>query len=161
MDTQTYAPTPEEIPSLFVQAWNARDANGIANLFTLDANFVNVVGIWWKNRKDIWKAHDYGLRVIFKDSTLEVRQVNVKYLTPEVATVHSRMKLVGQSQHINSKQPGQRFNIFTFVVQKQNSGWVVVAAHNTDQAPFKETNLIDETGNLHAVSYRNKPSLDK
>lgn len=38
--------TPEDIPSLFIHYWNQRDAKGIAEQFTEDADFVNVVGLW-------------------------------------------------------------------------------------------------------------------
>lgn len=39
--------TAEEIPYLFKEAWNQYDADGIANLFFEDADFVNVTGKWW------------------------------------------------------------------------------------------------------------------
>lgn len=42
---------PKEIPYLFEQYWNQRDAGSLANLFAEDADFVNVVGIWWACRK--------------------------------------------------------------------------------------------------------------
>lgn len=48
---------PEEIPSLFVEAWNRRDPNRIASLFDQDAEFVNVTGLWWHDRASIRKAH--------------------------------------------------------------------------------------------------------
>jgi len=38
---------PEEIPARFAEAWNERDPDKIAALFDEDADFVNVVGIWW------------------------------------------------------------------------------------------------------------------
>lgn len=151
---QFFAKTPEQIPVLFMNAWNKGDAVGIANLFVEDAEFVNVVGLWWHERYAIWKAHDYGLRVIFPNSTLEIRQVRTKIQSNEIATVHVRMKLSGQSMHASAKKVGSRQNIFTFVVRKEPKGWVCVAAHNTDIVPGKETNIIDESGQLKAVDYR-------
>jgi uncharacterized protein (TIGR02246 family) len=41
---------PETVPSRFVEAWNARDTDGIAALFEKDAEFVNVTGLWWHER---------------------------------------------------------------------------------------------------------------
>jgi len=38
------AEEPEDIPKLFVEFWNQKDAAGIASLFKEDAEFVNVVG---------------------------------------------------------------------------------------------------------------------
>lgn len=151
---QTYLQQPEELPEKWVDAWNRRDAEALANLFTEDAEFVNVVGLWWHNRKDIWKAHDYGLRVIFNDSTLELRKTTCKYIGNGAAVVHARMKLSGQSQHGDVTSPLDRKNIFSFVIEKKEQGWVCVSAHNTDVVPGKETNLIGENGEMKSVDYR-------
>jgi hypothetical protein len=109
MNSRPRIVSPEEIPALFAEAWNERDADKIAALFDEDADFVNVVGIWWSNREDIRKAHHYGLRVIFNNSDLKVTKTRLKYLSDSIATVHAK--------------PGMRFNIFTFVVHITENGW--------------------------------------
>ena len=144
--------SPEEIPARFVQAWNERDAAKLAALFDDDADFVNVVGIWWSNRGEIRKAHDYGLRVIFNDSDLKVTKTKVKFLSDTIATVHARMRLKGQTP-IDNITPGMRFNIFTFIVHHTENGWSCAAAQNTDIVPGKETNLA-EGGEIKAADYR-------
>lgn len=148
--------SPREIPSRFAKAWNEGDANKIAALFDEDADFINVVGIWWNNRDDIQKAHDYGLKVIFNQSELRVTKTEVKFLSETIAIVHARMRLKGQTSRQNSTdQPGLRFNIFTFVVHKTKNGWSCAAAHNTDIVPGKETNIVKD-GNIKAIDYRNQ-----
>ncbi|OJJ16329.1 DUF4440 domain-containing protein [marine bacterium AO1-C] len=156
MFQQKYVTKPEDIAALFVQAFNERDAVALANLFTDDAEFVNVVGLWWHNRQAIWKAHDYGLRTIFNNSVVELRKVKVKTITPEVALVQARMKLTGQTPHAGVASPQGRQNIISFVAQKMPDGWVCVSAHNTDIIPGKETNIVDESGNITSVDYRKK-----
>src|SRR5690606_10485176 len=64
--------TPEDLPRLFAEAWNRRDPDALASLFELDAEFVNVTGIWWHDRDAIRKAHAYGLSRIFPESTLRI-----------------------------------------------------------------------------------------
>lgn len=155
--SQAYAPSPESLPQLFKDAWMARDAESLANLFAEDAEFVNVVGLWWHNRSAIWKAHEYGLRKIFSQSTLEIRQVRVKQISEETAVVHARMKLSGQSSAGGVLIPGHRFNIISMVAQKKEKGWICVSAHNTDIVPGVETNLIDAKGNMRSVDYRKEP----
>lgn len=153
-----YAKTPEAIPDLFVEAWNRRDAGGIAGLFAEDAEFINVVGLWWHDRQAIWKAHDYGLRTIFNHSTLEIRRTKVRQLSDDIAIVYARMRLSGQSSHGDIESPGVRQNIFSFVVQKKPEGWICVSAHNTDRIQGKETNIVDEEGRMRSVDYREKSS---
>lgn len=151
---QTYLKKPEDLPEKWVEAWNNRDAVAIANLFTEEAEFVNVVGLWWHDRKAIWKAHDYGLRVIFDNSDIQIRKVTVKKVTDDVAVVHARMKLTGQTAIDENADPGERKNVFSFVMKKETKGWVCVSAHNTDVVPGKETNIIDESGKVKSVDYR-------
>ncbi|CAN5326696.1 SgcJ/EcaC family oxidoreductase [soil metagenome] len=146
---------PEEIPVLFAAAWNNRSAEALASLFFEDADFVNVVGLWWHNKKDIRKAHDYGLKVIFNKSILKLLKTKVKLITEEVAVVHARMKLSGQSEHEMEQQTETRYNIFTFMVKKTQSGWKCVAAQNTDIVPGAETNIV-VNGQIKAVDYRQK-----
>ena len=153
---QTYAQHPEQIPELFVQAWNRKNAIELANIFVEDAEFVNVVGLWWHSRQAIWKAHDYGLRVIFPDSTLEVRRIKTQLLSQDIALIHARMKLSGQRALHGINQPGDRQTIFSFVGQQKEKGWVCVSAHNTDIVPGKETHIIDHHGEISSVDYRKK-----
>ena len=148
------AKEPGEIPALFVEAWMNRDANMLSSLFTEEAEFVNVVGLWWHNRKDIERAHAYGFENIFGESDLRIMESSVKYLHEDVAVVHARMRLKNQTQKGEVRTPSIRQNIFSFVVQKQEGSWVCVSAHNTDIVPGAETNIIDEEGNFRSVNYR-------
>lgn len=154
---QTFKPvkSPERIPKRFAEGWNERNADKIAALFDEDAEFVNVVGIWWHNREDIRRAHDYGLRVIFNKSELKVGKTSVKYISDSVAVVHARMLLKGQSE-IKGGTSKNRQTIFSFVVHERDGEWSCASAHNTDIVPGKETNFIDPDGELKAVDYRQK-----
>ncbi len=147
---------PEEIPALFIRYWNERRADGIASLFPEEAEFVNVVGLWWHTREDIRKAHDYGLRVIFNNSTLSLIRSSIKYLSNDIAVVHAKMKLEGQTSHDDTSHPATRRNIFTFVIKRNGGQWLCEAAHNTDIIPGMETHIIDDSGNIKAVDYRKK-----
>jgi len=69
-----YGPSdqPERIAERWVAAWNALDANGIARLFDVEVEFVNVTGLWWHSRDAIRRAHAYGFETIFADSTISL-----------------------------------------------------------------------------------------
>lgn len=146
--------TPESIPTIFTEAWNKRDAHRIAGLFDVDAEFVNVTGLWWHNRADIEKAHAYGLSTIFKDSSLTIIRTKVKYLSESIAVVQAKMKLSGQTAIGTVKEPGERRTLFTFVVHKVAGKWSCASAQNTDIVPHQETHIRDEKGQLIPASYR-------
>lgn len=145
---------PEHIPVVFVEAWHQRDADGIAALFDADAEFVNVTGLWWHDREAIRRAHAYGLAHIFDQSTLRLGTVRVKQLGDDVAVVHARMTLSGQTAAGGVAAPGTRTTVFSFVVHRTPDGWRCASAHNTDVAPGMETNIVDADGILRAVDYR-------
>lgn len=143
---------PADIPRLFVEAWNERRADKIADLFVPDADFINVVGIWWENKEDIQKAHGYGLTVIFNESRLTLGKVKVKMLSPDIAVVHARFRLTGQRGH--GQPAGLRQNLFLFVIQRLQERWLAVSAQNTDIVTGAETNIRRADGTLVPADYR-------
>ncbi|WP_292059948.1 MULTISPECIES: SgcJ/EcaC family oxidoreductase [unclassified Brevundimonas] len=145
---------PESIATLFAKAWALRDADKLASLFDEDAEFVNVTGLWWHDRESIRKAHAYGFERIFGGSVLRVMKVKVKALGENVAVVHARIRLEGQSGVAQVDQPGVRNTIFSFVVHRGDDGWRCASAHNTDIVPHMETNMVAPDGRFTAVSYR-------
>ena len=149
-----HAGRPEDIPRLFVEAWNNRDPDALASLFDSDAEFVNVTGLWWHDRASIRKAHAYGLERIFNASTLAVDEARVKRLSDDFAVVHAAMTLSGQTAIAAIKQPGVRKTIFSFVVHRLADGWMCASAHNNDVVPNMETNVIDDDGAFRAANYR-------
>jgi uncharacterized protein (TIGR02246 family) len=101
------------------EAWNHHDMKAWANLFTEDADFVNVAGWWWKGRGEIEKKHTEIHAYIFRDSTLTIGEIQTRFLTPEIAVVHIMWSLTGNRNPDGSDgQP--RKGIFTQVLQKQN-----------------------------------------
>jgi uncharacterized protein (TIGR02246 family) len=153
-EPHAHAGRPEDIPRLFVEAWNKRDPDALASLFDSDAEFVNVIGLWWHDRASIRKAHAYGLERIFNASTVTVNELRVKNLSGDVAIVHASMTLSGQTAIGEIRQPAPRTTIISFVVHRVAGRWMCASAHNTDVVPNMETNVIGGDGAFRAASYR-------
>lgn len=145
---------PEDIPKVFAEAWNRRDPDKIASIFDEDGEFVNVVGLWWHGRKAIRKAHAYGFSRIFNESALSIETVKVKTLSPDIAVVHAKMRLTGQTPVGDVSGPKERTNIFSFVARRTGSGWSCASGHNTDVVPNMETNMVGDDGHFRSVNYR-------
>lgn len=149
-----HADRPQDIPRLFVEAWNKRDPDALASLFDSHAEFVNVTGLWWHDRVSIRNAHAYGLERIFNASTLVVNDLRVKQVSDDVAIVHAAMTLTGQTPIAAIRQPGPRNTIFSFVVHRVGGLWTCASAHNTDVVPNMETNVVGDYGTFRAANYR-------
>ena len=148
-------PDPADFPNAFTNAWMARDGKALADLFVADADFVNVVGIWWEERAAIARAHSYALTSFFAQTRLTPGRVKVRMLGTDAAVVHCRFHLSGQTTPDgDTAQP--RNTILIFVLTRTPDGWKAVAAQNTDIVPGMETQI--NTGTLQSADYRKKPT---
>ena len=87
----------EDVPAAFIAAWNRHDMAALAALFTEDAEFVNVVGLWWRTRAEIEAAHAATHATMFRDSRLKGDMAEVTSLGPGIAALHVTWTLTGQS----------------------------------------------------------------
>lgn len=147
-------PTPGAMPAAFAAAWQARDPDALADLFEPDAEFVNVVGLWWHDRAAIRQAHAYGLDVLFPDSTLAVVRTREKPLAATISVVHALFRLTGQSPVDGVATPGERRTVFSFVMRRGADGWRCASAHNTDVVAGAESHVRDADGGLRPADYR-------
>ena len=115
------------------EAWNKHDARGYASLFTEDGDVVNVVGWWWKGRSEIERKLGEAFAVMFRDSRLSVADVQVRFLTPDIAVAHVRWTMTGAKPPPGIPEPRQ--GIQTQVLRKQGGQWLIAAFQNTNSIP--------------------------
>ncbi len=144
--------TPEDIAPAVADCWNGRDAEGFAALFAEDADFVNVVGLWWRKRRDIARAHAYGFERIFRHAEMEILEQRVRPLGEGHCVLHLRWRLSGQTT-LEGEQAGVRQGVFILVAEQTDRGWQIVAAQNTDIIAGAETYISAESG-TRPLSYR-------
>lgn len=151
-ENQTVMTSPLEVLKLWEHAWAARDADALAALFVSDAEFVNVVGLWWHDRPAIRQAHAYGFDVIFGASTFEFIGQRRRDVGDDGAVVHGKWRLTGQQTPQGvSNEP--RYGIFTFVLERKANKWLVVAAQNTDIIAGVESIAVVDGASV-ATDYR-------
>ena len=142
----------EAVARAFFDAWNAGDADAIAALFLDDADFVNVVGLWWRSARQIRKAHDYGFRRIFSGATCRITDLKVRALSADIHVVHTVSTLQGQTAP-DGETAGERVAVISMVTQRQNNGFLIVSCQNTDRIEGADTHIAVSTG-LRPISYR-------
>ena len=145
--------TPEQIVQTFVDGWNESNPEKLASIFVVDAEFVNVTGLWWHDKERIYQAHEYGLRVIFKGATLKITRLKTRWLSDDIALVHAKMKLTGQTPFGATEQTATRNNILLFVCKRQNNQWMCETVQNTEIISGQETFIINQSGERSAVNY--------
>jgi uncharacterized protein (TIGR02246 family) len=111
--------------------WNTHDTTAMAELFTADADFVDVAGTHWKGRRQIRDEHVKSHRMQFKDSVLTFRSVDVRFLKPDVALVHIDWRIEGdRASDGTSRAP--RNGVMSWVVVRQRDDWRIASSHNTN-----------------------------
>ena len=115
------------------EAWNRHDAKEYAALFTSDGDVVNVVGWWWKGRSEIETNLTAAYAVTFRDSTLRINDVQVRFLGHDVAVAHVRWSMDGSKTPPGIPEP--REGIQTQVLQKRDRAWRIAAFQNTSSLP--------------------------
>ncbi len=133
MDTQDEAAI-RGIVDQFAASWNRHDPEALAALFADDADFVNVIGLWWRGRAEIAERMRGNHATIFRESRLTPDQTRVRFLRPDVALVHTTWELAGQRTRDGRAVP-PRTGIATFVLAKRDGTWSISAFHNTDVVP--------------------------
>ncbi|MEM1046045.1 MAG: SgcJ/EcaC family oxidoreductase [Pseudomonadota bacterium] len=144
--------TGETVARAFFDRWNDNDADGLAALFSEDADFVNVVGLWWRNRRAIRKAHDYGFRRIFQNAQLEIVELAVRELSDDIHIVHTVSILRGQTGP-DGAPAGERVAVISMVTRRGAAEFEIVSLQNTDRIDGADTHVRDP-GGFRPVSYR-------
>lgn len=126
----------------FATAWNHHDMDAFGKLFAPDADFVNVGGVRWVGRQEIQLHHAWSHGTIpensipgedpahygiFKHSTMNFVHIDVRFLRKDVALAHADWELLGDARTQNPRR-----GLLIFVLTRQDEGWLVAAAQNTE-----------------------------
>jgi uncharacterized protein (TIGR02246 family) len=115
------------------EAWNQHDAKAYASLFTEEGDIVNVVGWWWKGRAEIEKKLTDAYAFVFRESTLSIAEVQVKFLAPDIAVARVKWTMTGARTPKGIPEPQQGIQIQ--VLQKQAGKWLISSFQNTNSIP--------------------------
>lgn len=119
------------VVNAFAETWNRHDMNAFADLFAEDAEFVNVVGLWWKGRPEIKGAHQFTHQTMFRNSRLSIHEVVVRFPAPGIAISRCRWTLEGHVSPEGGSLPA-RNGILLNVLQKTGGTWRIIDSQNTD-----------------------------
>jgi uncharacterized protein (TIGR02246 family) len=115
------------------EAWSRHDAKAYAALFTEDCDVVNVVGWWWKGRKELERKLTPMFSSMFSESQLTITDVHVRFLSPDIALAHARWTMTGA--HTPPGIPEPRAGLQTLVFTKVGGRWLIAGFQNTNSVP--------------------------
>lgn len=121
----------DSVVQAFSECWNRHDMEAFAELFAPDAEFVNVVGMWWKGRAEIRAAHEFTHSTMFKSSRLTILETSVRFPAPQLAIARSRWLLEDHAGPDGEPLPA-RHGVLVNVLARRGGRWSIIDAQNTD-----------------------------
>jgi len=122
----------------FEEAWNHHDMKAMGDVFTEDAELINVVGTRWQGRANIVKALGIFHREMFKREQIHFDEITIRSVTPDVAIVVAIQTGSGEMMlpegHGHKETPAGS-QLDTFVVVKRQGIWKVSHGQNTTVNP--------------------------
>ncbi len=125
----------KSVVASLAESWNRHDMMAFAAAFAANADFVNVIGMHWQGRQEIEAKHTLTHRTIFRNSTLQVIDQSVRFLSPRIALAHVSTELKGAESLRERVAPETRRALMSCVLVKEADRWLITAAHNTDFFP--------------------------
>jgi uncharacterized protein (TIGR02246 family) len=114
----------------FENGWNNHNMDTMFQAFRPDADWVNVVGMWWQGLADVRLAHRAYHETIFKDTPLHIEAVQVRLVTADVAIAVVRWKKGSFLPPDGRLRPAGQ-DLMSLVLVKQKGRWLIAHGHNT------------------------------
>jgi uncharacterized protein (TIGR02246 family) len=125
-----------ELELQFNAAWDRHDPDGLSESLVEDAQFITVNGAWTTSRagfRDLMQRL-HGPNGPFRSSTRRSPEMQVRFLAPDIAILHTRFWIKGEVMHDALSQQ-DRESVGTRVLHKIAGRWRIVATQNTDVRP--------------------------
>jgi len=126
----------ELLLSSLIDCWNRHDVPALASYFAEDADFVNVLGARMQGRTTIEAQHKRLHETIFRRTVLRKVAITVRLVREDVAVAHVQWEMTGAEPVPGWNVSDPRRGIFSYILVRQNEGWRITAAHNTDTIPL-------------------------
>ncbi|RZM29617.1 MAG: SgcJ/EcaC family oxidoreductase [Pedobacter sp.] len=129
----------EKQVNAMVNSWNKHDHSDMKNYCTADCSWVNIVGMWWKNLKEVEYSTQFYHTNMFKNTTMTNKGVFVRMVTPTVAVVQFKSFVSAFTTPDGHKIPGSD-DIALLVYVKQKGKWLMTAGENVVIDPEAQKN---------------------
>jgi uncharacterized protein (TIGR02246 family) len=112
-----------------IAAFNRHDP--APSLFTEDADYVNVQGMWLKGAAAIERGRKGRFETALKDAMITPLDVQIRFITPDVAIAHVTHEMRGMRGSDGTTLPPHRELSTRVFVKKKDGRWLLTAFQNT------------------------------
>jgi uncharacterized protein (TIGR02246 family) len=124
-------------------AWNAHDYtySGKYDIYDQNAMMTNPVGMYWKDKAEIVKAHQVFGQTMFKYSSIQSQVVDMRFPAPTVAIAIIKSQYLVEQDHNfpSGEKAGSKGDtsqsISNVVLTKKNDAWKITSLQVTTVDP--------------------------
>lgn len=116
-----------------IEAFN-RHERPQAAVYTSDADFVNVYGMWRKGPAEIEGRQKERMETVLKDAKIALIDLRIRFVKSDVAIVHQLHEMSGMLDSEGKTMPPHR-ELGIRVMVKEHGKWLTTAFHNTIVRP--------------------------
>jgi uncharacterized protein (TIGR02246 family) len=115
--------------------WNTHEFKNMDFYTTEDVEWVNIVGMWWKGREDVKKAHQTTFDQFFKAVPFTQKSLTIRLLTSDVAIAnlvcHVGALFPPDGIDRGNNRTPETDNLLMLIYVKKNGTWLLSAGQNT------------------------------
>jgi uncharacterized protein (TIGR02246 family) len=118
------------VAAAYEDAWNRHDMQALGALFADDAEWVNIVGMWWRGRAAVAGAHAAFHETMFRDTAMHTEETAVRALAPDVVAVVLTVAMGDFTTPGGHEMRGTRDRL-SLVLVRRGGRWLIGHGHNT------------------------------
>jgi uncharacterized protein (TIGR02246 family) len=111
-------------------SWNRHDMAALAELFTDDAHWINIVGMHWPGKSAVATSHETYHRTFFQNTDIKIADVEFRTIAPDVAVAVVLLE-VGPFTPPDGVPRPESEDRLSLVLTKRNGRWRIAHGHNT------------------------------
>jgi uncharacterized protein (TIGR02246 family) len=112
-----------------IYSWNNHNYDDLKDYTTENTDWVNVVGMWWKGRKESQYAHQVYHNTMFKETVAKKRSVSIRFITKDVAIAHLLWHFSAFTGP-DGKKYDANDGLATLIYLKEKGKWLMDAGEN-------------------------------
>ena len=120
----------KDVAFKFEKAWNEHNMDAMFDLFTEDAEWVNIVGMYWVGRANVKKAHQDFHATMFKNTPLKIDEITVRKITSDTAVAVLNLSM-GDFTTPSGETIKNSKDRLSLILVKQKNRWLIAHGHNT------------------------------
>jgi uncharacterized protein (TIGR02246 family) len=121
----------------FETAWNNHDPDRMSALLTEDAEWVNIVGWWWRGQPSVKRGFGWIHEVLFKNTPWHADTISIRLTTADTAIASITGTTGSYTTPDGTAVTGKRDRLTMFAV-KRAGRWLIASGHNTEINPEAE-----------------------